>query len=134
MSIDAPIVEAPAEKARRPRGTLESDVKVITDQFVTGQLALDEGTALTPHRIGKAIKENDNLDSAPSTGAISNVLARWGEIGFAVINDTPKAFVDYTQAGRDNGLSALTEQSKAARKQAKAEAKAAQPEPAADVA
>lgn len=118
----APTSDDPAEateaetedKVRRGRGLLEVDVKSVTDAFVQGQVTLGEGDLLTPHRIGRQIKERDSLDKAPSTGAIVNVLKKWSDIGFAVVNDKPLAFTDYTDAARSQGLSALKEQHAAA--------------------
>lgn len=114
---------------RRPRGWLEADVKRVTDSFVTGDLKLKEGEYLTPHRLSRLVKELDSLDEAPSTGACAAVLDRWNEIGFAKLNETPKAFLDYTDQGRNEGLTAMKaargEKRKADRKATKEAEKAA---------
>lgn len=95
------------DKIRRGRGALENDVRSVTDAFVTGEITLADGEALTPHRIGKLIKDRDGLDKPPSTGAIVNIVKRWGEIGFAEVNEKPLAFLGYTQEAQVQGLSAL---------------------------
>lgn len=112
--------------SRRGRGDLEHDVKLLCDAFVTGSLTLGDGEHLTPHRIAKEIKNRDGLDETPSTGAVASVLDRWVKYGFAVLNDKPKAFVGYTDAGRTDGLSALKKNYAEKQKAAKAAAKAAE--------
>lgn len=92
---------------RRERGALEADVKSITDDFVTGAFKTEDDNPLTPHRIAKAIAERDGLDKPPSTGAVAAVLDRWDNYGFADIGEGPVRFVDYTEAGRTEGLTAL---------------------------
>ena len=111
-------------KDRRPRGWLEVDVKKVTDQFVTGEIKVENGQFLTPHRISRLVQSLDSLPEPPSTGAVSAVLNRWVKLGFAQTNDKPYAFVDYTQAGREHGLTALKAQRSAALKQERAAAKA----------
>ncbi len=127
-STDTP-TEASAPKVHRGRGGLEAEVKRICDEFVTGKFALPEGEVLTPHFIAKRIKEDEGTDEAPSTGAVAAALDRWAEIGFAEITEKPKAFVDYTEAGRDQGLTTLkaasAERKRAIRSAAKAAEKAA---------
>lgn len=108
---------------RRPRGWLETDVKHITDDFVTGNIKLEDGEFLTPHRVSKLVQKFDCLDEAPSTGAVAAVFERWIELGFMVANEKPFAFLDYTEEGRAQGLTAM----KAARRSAKAEARKADP-------
>lgn len=119
-------IEVDVEDARRPRGYLEADVKRITDRFVTGQLVLPEGAHLTPHHIGLAIKTEDSLEKAPSTGAVNAVLKRWEEIGYALVSTAPYAFTGYTQAAVDEGLVALKGAAKAKKKTARDAAKAAE--------
>lgn len=112
--------------ARRSRGLLEADVKGITDRFVSGDLTLPEGVAsLTPHFIGLALKQQDVLEKAPSTGAVTAILKRWEEVGFIVVSQKPYAFVDYTHAARVDGLAALKAASAAVKKEFRAAAKAA---------
>lgn len=120
--------EPPAKKDRRPRGWLEQDVKQITDKFITGEVKLEEGQYLTPHRVARMVKELDGLDEAPSSGACAAVFHRWVDLGFAVMNDKPFSFKDYTQEGRDQGLTALKEQrSSRIKAERKAEKEAAKP-------
>lgn len=118
---DKRIVKSGAD--RRPRGWLETDVKSITDQFVTGVISLGEGEFLTPHRVSKLIQKLDSLDEAPSTGAVQAVFQRWIDAGFMVANEKPFAFMDYTEEGRTYGLTAL----KAKRRAEKAEVRKADP-------
>lgn len=127
----APAAEAATEapKERKQRGDLESEVKAVTDAFVTGSLVLADGEFLTPHRIGKEIAGESG--AKPSTGAIQSAIKRWQDCGFATVNEKPYAFVDYTDEGRELGLSALKTRASDARKAEKAAAKAAAA-PAAD--
>lgn len=103
----APADEPEAKTNRRGRGELEADVKVICDQFVTGAIALGEGEFLTAHKIANRVKELRALEDPPSSGAVTAVLERWAEVGYATLNEKPKAFSDYTDAGRTEGLTAL---------------------------
>lgn len=125
---ETPAADAPA-KERKQRGDLEAQVKEVTDAFVTGTLVLGEGEFLTPHRIGKEIA--GKYGDKPSTGAVQSAVKRWSECGFAQVNEKPYAFVDYTEAGRTQGLSALKAAAAEQRKAAKAAEKAAAA-PAAD--
>ena len=132
----APPADSDEAKARRGRGGLEAEVKRVCDSFVNGTLTVPENELLTPHRIAKAIKEGGSEKA--STGAVAAVLARWKEYGYAVLNEKPLAFTDYTDAARDEGLTALkaasAERKRAARAAAKAaEASAAPAAPAAPV-
>lgn len=114
--------EATPEKARRGRGNLEADVKAICDKFVTGEIVLEPGDSLTPHRIAKKIVEVMEPDSnVPSTGAVSAVLKRFEKYGFITCQASPYAFSDYTDRGRTEGLRALREEWKAAKKTKDAE-------------
>lgn len=132
---DAPASEPEAAKERRSKGGLEVSVKQVCDDFVVGNITLKEDELLTPHKISRLIKDRESLGEAPSTGAVAACLARWSDIGFATLNGKPVAFVDYTEAGRTEGLSALkaaaAERKRAARKAEKAAAApAASPAPA----
>lgn len=113
-------------KVRRPRGWLANDVKVICDKFITGEIALEDGQALTPHRVARLVKEHDGLDEAPSTGAVAAVFKRWGDFGFATFSDKPFAFLDYTEEGRSVGLQGMIQARSDARKNERAAAKAAE--------
>lgn len=128
---DANDGETAEDKVRRGRGLLEVDVRSVTDAFAKGEITLAEGELLTPHRIGRQVKDRDSLDKAPSTGAIVNVLKKWGEIGFAVLNEKPLAFLDYTNEARNDGLSALKERHAAANPRPKRAPKAKAEAPAA---
>lgn len=108
---------------RRSRGLLETDVKQVTDAYVTDPASVvKDGLPLTPHRIAKTVLENTGSDKPPSTGAVSNVLKSWKEIGFAEISEGPTSFVDYTAEGRAVGRVALKERARDAKKAAKAAA------------
>ena len=116
--------KAASSGEKRSRGLLEADVKTITDKFDAGKITLEPGQLLTPHRIGKLLVEQDGLDKAPSTGAISNIITKWGEIGFANVNAAPLAFKGYSARGRKEGLESLKEKAAEKAKKARAAAKA----------
>lgn len=121
----APDAEEKVTPERRPRGWLANDVRVLLDEFVTGTRTLEAGQFLTPHRVAKLVQEMDNLDKAPSSGAVAAVFKRWSKYGFATFNDKPFSFIDYTDKGRQVGLQGLIEERAATRKRTRAEAKAA---------
>lgn len=106
------------ENGRRTRGELEQDIKRIADAYVTGELELGEGETLTPYRIAKAIQKAQSLDAHPSPGAVTATLKRWNDLGFAVLKDKPLAFEDYTEEGREVGLTEMKAKAAAARKAA----------------
>lgn len=114
---------ATLEDGRRPRGWLESDVKRITDAYITGELKTETGDLLTPYRVSQFIKKLESLEKGPSTGAIAAVFERWKDIGFAEISDKPLAFVDYTDVGRELGLRGIKEKRAQNRRDARAAAK-----------
>lgn len=93
--------------ARRVRGQLEADVKMITDKHVLGTLTLPEGAAMTPHFIALALQKEESLASPPSTGAVAAILQRWVRIGYATVTEKPFAFEGYTQAAHAHGLASL---------------------------
>jgi hypothetical protein len=127
-TVQPTVEDEPVEpKNRRGRGQLESDVKRLCDAYVSGDLKLPEGREhLTPHVIARAIQQTESLVSAPSTGAVAAVLDRWEVIGFAVVSDKPKAFVDYTVAGRSEGLTALKAKSATGKREQRKAMKAAE--------
>jgi hypothetical protein len=118
---------------RRPRGWLETDVKVFTDKFANGEITLEEGQYLTPHRLSRLVKEHEALEKAPSTGAVAAVLKRWVDLGFIEVNTKPFSFKGYTDAAKEHGLKAMKQKRvddrKAERAAAKAEAAPAEAEP-----
>jgi hypothetical protein len=97
-------------RTRAPRTNLETDVRVVCDAFVTGTLVLPEGKLLTPHAIAGAVMANRNDGSKVSGGAVAACLLRWNEIGYITTSAKPVAFLDYTDAGRTDGLGALKRQ------------------------
>jgi hypothetical protein len=127
--VEEPTVEetvAPATTGRAPRTDLEGDLRIVLDNFVTGDLVLPDGKSLTPHAIANAIHAQRGLDTVkPSSGAVSAALARWVEIGFITVNEKPLSFADYTDAGRTEGLGALKSAHRARLASARAATKAA---------
>lgn len=124
----APVADPPSDAvkaARRARIDLEGQVKGVCDEFVSGGFTLGENETLTPHRIARRL-ESKNPDVKISTGAVSGVLDRWVEYGFANVADKPKAFVDYTDEGRTKGLKALKAEAHQAKRERKAAIKAAE--------
>lgn len=85
---------------RRP-GELEHQVKLVCDEWTIG--LMPDTFQLTCAEIARAI----NPDSPPSTGAITKVLERWHEIGFAVHSVKPHRFDGYTQEGIELGINEL---------------------------
>lgn len=126
---------APAKKAaasepvsRRKlgdKGHLQKDVKKITDKFTEGTLVIPDGKPLTPHRIAKLVQDMNKASEPPSTGAVTAVLKRWEESGFATMNPKPFSFKKYTPKGIKLGISGIMEERSAARKKATAERRAA---------
>lgn len=131
-SIDAP--EAPtAAKApivRRGNGALETQIRAITDAFVQGLIDVGD-KPLTPYRIAKLVDEKFPKATKTSTGAVTECLKRWRDVGFAELaagDDTPMAFVGYTDDARNVGLKGLKAQHRATNKaQRQAEKAAAAP-------
>lgn len=126
---------AVAKTDRRTKGDLGTEVKTVTDEFVAGtwKPTNKEGAdeLLTPHRIATRLKDRDGLDKAPSTGAVTNVIKAWGDIGFSINNEKPLAFTEYVGDGSE--LAALLADAKKAKRDAKAAKKAAEaPAPAGD--
>lgn len=109
------------ETVPRARGRLEELVREVCDSIADGSIDDPDNKPWTPHRLAAIITDRyPGSGSPPSTGAISDTLHRWQEVGFAVINDSPLAFEDFTDAGRDEGLTALKAQHRAARSARKA--------------
>lgn len=105
---------------RRPRGFLEADIKRVCDAWVTGEYVVVGEKPLTPYRAALALKEMDQLDEAPSSGAVSAVFDRWVEIGFMEASRKPYAFAGYTEAARTKGLAALHKEWRERKRAAKA--------------
>jgi hypothetical protein len=102
---------------------LEGDLRKVLDDYVSGKLTLPEGSLPTPHTLASEIAKLRNDGKKVSSGAVSAALARWEEIGFATLGTKPTVFIDYTDAARNEGLSALKAKNRAnkgaARKAAK---------------
>ena len=94
----------------RPAGALEWQVKLACDQWVLG--AYPNVRELKPLNIARIIGDT----RAPSTGAITNILVGWHEIGFAIIQlDAPRCFKGYTEAGISLGIEKLRERTAASK-------------------
>ncbi len=126
--IEATEPEVVPEKTRAPRTNLQDDLREVLNAFNQGKIHLADGARLTPHLLAKEIEKNrkelDPNDSTKvSTGAVSAALFRWRDIGYITLLDGPLAFDDYTEAGREHGLSALRADRKISVAAAKAAAK-----------
>lgn len=93
--------DAEAGKRLRTSGQLEREVKEVCDLYTIG--LMPEVFQLTASKIAKAI----DSDNPPSTGAITNVLKRWDEVGFAVHATKPHRFDGYTPKGIELGVERL---------------------------
>lgn len=105
-----PSVEEDPDKrdgSYRQKGRLVLDVKIVCDQWVLG--AHPDIEQLKPGEIARLI----DPQRPPSTGAITNVLRKWSEMGFARIGEKPWRFEAYTKAGIEHGFDALHERLKA---------------------
>lgn len=95
---------------KRPRGAMEELMRQVCDQIVTGVNSLHDGEFWTVARIANFIHEAyPGSGVKPSVGAVAENLRRWQEIGFAVINEKPLAFLDFTEEGKSLGLTVLKE-------------------------
>jgi hypothetical protein len=119
--------EASTPATRAAASDLEGDLRKVLDDYVSGVLKLPEGALPTPHTLAAQIAARRADGHKVSSGAVSAALARWQEIGFATLGTKPTTFIDYTDAARQQGLSAL----KAAHRAAKGAARKAVQEPAA---
>lgn len=114
-----------ATKVRRQRNDLDDEVydAVCAVLEEAGGNPLDK--PLTPSRISARIKDMKGLEKAPSGGAINNVLDRWAAANIAVVNPSPKAFVEFTPEAQARGVTAMREEFKASNKAMRDAAKAA---------
>lgn len=118
---------APAGPVVRAAPTnLEGDLRKVLDDYVSGVFKLPEGSLATPHTLAAEIAKRRGDGKAVSSGAVSDALRRWVEVGFATLSSKPTAFVDYTDAARSQGLHAL----KAAHRLSRSAARKAVAEPA----
>jgi len=109
----APAADGPKERAAA--SDLEGDLRRVLDDYVSGLLKLPDGQMPTPHTLAALIAERRGNGLKVSSGAVSAALARWVEIGFATVSEKPTKFVDYTEAARTQGLSALKAAHRAAK-------------------
>lgn len=136
LSPEAPVETVAPEpvRSRRPATDLESDLKVILDSIVLGNITIDG--APTPHTLARLIHENRKVTEGedavkPSSGAVTAALQRWERIGYVTLKTGPLAFDDYTEDARTLGLAALKQRHRQALSdQRKATATAAEPTPA----
>lgn len=121
----APAADPATPKERAAASDLEGDLRKVLDDYVSGVLKLPEGALPTPHTLAAQIAARRADGKNVSSGAVSAALARWQEIGFATLGSKPTTFIDYTDAARSQGLSAL----KATNRSAKSIARKAVQEP-----
>jgi hypothetical protein len=94
----------PTATGRAARGELEMWVREVTNAFVVEEQFDPNWKELcTPPYIAKEISRTQGV-VAPSTGAITSVLDRWTNIGYAVTAKKPIRFVGYTEKGIKLGL------------------------------
>jgi hypothetical protein len=108
--------------SRRGRGQLEKLVQEVTDAYEDGKLSLPEDRTLTPTVISAVIGEKDG-EEKPSAGAVTAILKRWEEVGYALTHEGPFAFKRLSAAGKKQGLEALKEKHREKNKAARAAAK-----------
>jgi len=115
-------------EARRGRGELEALVVSVTDAFEEGKVDLPDGKLLTPQRIATIIGEKADEDK-PSAGAVSAIIKRWDEAGYALTHAKPYAFKAVSARGKKQGFedlkAKLKEKKKAERAKEREEAKTA---------
>lgn len=132
----APVATDEENPPRGSRGDLEAEVKEVTDAFAEGKFDT-EGKPLTPHRIANAIVAAREADGRtgrkPSTGAVTDTLKRWKQIGFANVSEGPWGFDSYTDDALAFGLTELKVRAAADRKARKAARAAGNATPAASV-
>lgn len=98
----------PSMTIKRPRGALEELMRELCDGISRGIHQLPEGEMWTVARLATALHDTYPASGVrPSVGAVADNLKRWHRIGFAIINERPLAFVDFTERARSVGLSAL---------------------------
>lgn len=97
---------------RAARGELETWVRIVTDEWMA-EVTIDPTwrQLCTPPYIAKEISRSQGVNE-PSTGAITSVLDRWTNLGFAASEKKPIRFVGYTEEGIKVGLDALKRRAK----------------------
>lgn len=103
---------APTGTGRAGRGELEDRVQRGVQRWVTRLNAGEDPPSCTPPYLSLEIQQHDNLEKAPSTGAIDAVFKRWLEIGYALIGSKPTRFVAFTPAGIRDGLEVMKARAK----------------------
>lgn len=97
---------------RRGRGFLATDVNIVCKEFVAGEFDLAEGKFLTPYVVARIIKEQDDLEKLPSSGAINRTFRQWEQWGYATFRSNPFAFLDFTPEGKERGLQSFITENK----------------------
>jgi hypothetical protein len=87
---------------RLARGQLEFMVREACDVWKVEGYSVN----CTPQWIATEVAKTHGIDE-PSTGAVSSVLMRWVNIGFATVDGKPFRFLDYTKEGMDKGLEVM---------------------------
>lgn len=83
----------------RGRGNLERDCFGVVIDVLSGKTKLPETISkLTPHAVGRILKEQDGLEKPPSTGAIAANFVRWGDYGVVNLGTDPAHIKDFTAA------------------------------------
>jgi hypothetical protein len=98
----------PTPSGRTTKGMLEYWVKEVAEAW----LEEEDRPSLTPAEISARIQKVNDLEKAPSPGAVHSVLMRWETIGYALIERNPIRFLSKTREGMKNGLDVLKAKAK----------------------
>lgn len=98
-----PVAKPDTQRKGRPPGMLEFEAKLVCDQFALGLVPADPSGGIGAMKISRLI----DPVNPPSTGAVTNILRVWRDIGFANIGEGPWRFESYTRAGVQLGSEAL---------------------------
>ena len=101
-----PLKAGTTMSTRRPKGSLERDLLLVCNDFVTGVIHSDN-PCLTPSHAALLIGERAIAEAAkgglmpefpaPSPGAITNIMKKWRDCGYAQSLDKPFGFLNYTE-------------------------------------
>jgi hypothetical protein len=84
---------------KRDKGQLERECFHIVRDLIDGKATLPDGiSVITPHAVGRMVKEKLGLDKAPSTGAVAANFARWDEYGVINAGTKPHHIKSFTAA------------------------------------
>lgn len=93
------------ESGRRSRGQLEDMVDVLCKRWLVGGSSQDEHHRCTAEALAAASMAHDGRPT--STGAVSAILRKWAELGYAEVEEKPMRFVGLTARGMELGLEEL---------------------------